>query len=163
MSKMQRDKGARFERWVRQMFEVIYGTTLSRGQQRSGALQPDVIAPDWWIECTVGQNPRVNAKIRQVKKDLNECAQEHRHKKPLIVHKKDREEVWVTMQWLDFVELLQRSEREALPYHHRNLNLPSLSVNTEDCHQCGEPIPADAPGCQSGTGGEQLGCKEDKQ
>mgnify|MGYP003643461525 CR=1 FL=1 len=119
MSKMQRDKGARFERWTRQQFEYLYNTTLSRGQQRAGALQPDVIAPDWWIECTVGKNPRVYAKIHQSERDLKSCAHEHRNKKPLIIHKKDREDVWVTLRWKDFVELLQNSQSYQELYYEK--------------------------------------------
>lgn len=97
MGKSQRDKGARYERLIRDKLKPIFGEDIARGNQKMGALQPDLIVPDYWVECTHGKSPRVYSKIRQSNKDLTECSPEHRGKIPLIISRKDQGSDWATL------------------------------------------------------------------
>lgn len=127
MSKMQRDKGARYERWCLSKLRRVYGLAV-RGNQTMGAFQPDIVCPDYWVECTHGKAPRVYAKIKQVNKDLTECDMEHRGKTPLIVHRKNNCSDWATIPFdhlLDLLELQRQLTRQVnsgqdASYHMKN-------------------------------------------
>lgn len=111
MSKAQRDKGARYERYIsKRMKEVYPDEHIVRGNQRFAAFQPDVIVPDYWVECTVGKSPRINAKIKQALRDLNETPDaEHKTKIPLIISRQDRQDDWATIPLDHFLLLLKNN------------------------------------------------------
>jgi len=120
MSKMQRDKGARYERLISKVLSKLF-PDARRGNQKMGAFQPDIVIPTYWVECTHGKTPRVYSKIKQANKDLTACDIEHRGKIPLIIHRKNNGEDYVTIELDHFMELLE--DRKALwsgdsgPYH----------------------------------------------
>lgn len=107
MSKAQRDKGARYERYICKRMKEVYGDEhIVRGNQRFAAFQPDVVVPDYWVECTVGKSPRINAKIKQALRDLNETPDpDQKTKIPLIISRQDRQDDWATLP-LDHLLLL---------------------------------------------------------
>lgn len=111
MSKAQRDKGARYERYIVKVFQEVYeDETVVRGNQRFAAFQPDVVIPDYWVECTHGKSPRINAKIKQALRDLNETPDAtQKNKVPMIVSRQDRERDWVTIPLDHFLLLLKNN------------------------------------------------------
>jgi len=112
MSKKQRDKGARYERYIRKLFEAVYkDETVVRGNQRFAAFQPDVVIPDYWVECTHSKSPRVNAKIKQALRDLRETPDRSQEGKiPLIISRQDHESDWATIPLDHFIVLLRRDK-----------------------------------------------------
>lgn len=111
MSKAQRDKGARYERYIKNKFQEIYKDEhVVRGNQRFAAFQPDVVIPGYWVECTHAKNPRINAKIKQALRDLNETPDpEQKTKIPIIISRQDREDDWVTMPLEHFLKLIENN------------------------------------------------------
>ena len=66
MSKMQRDKGKRWERAVASLLRAVFGDAVKRGwQTRSGSDAPDVDGTPFWVECKHGQQPNVRAALAQ--------------------------------------------------------------------------------------------------
>ena len=117
MGKMQRDKGARYERAILAQLRKVYGLAV-RGNQKMGAFQPDIVCPSYWVECTHSKAPRVYAKIKQANKDLTECDMEHRGKTPLIISRKNNGSDWATVPLDHLLGLiaLQRSGMDST-YH----------------------------------------------
>ena len=107
MGKAQRDKGARYERLMRDKLEPIFGSHIKRGNQTMGAHQPDLVVKDYWIECTHSASPRVYAKIAQSNKDLTECDHDHRGKTPLIISRKNQGSDWATLPLDHLLELIK--------------------------------------------------------
>ncbi len=117
MSKMQRDKGQRFERKIKKMFEAAMNIFLKRGNQTMGPYQPDIATKEYWIECTHGAMPRVYSKIEQALRDLKHKRNvEHKDKIPLIVFQKDRQMIWVALPLWHFFQLrgYDREKKEIL-------------------------------------------------
>ena len=121
MGKTERDKGARYERYIRMKFQDTFDLIskicnqpqehVTRGNQKHQAFQPDVIIPDYWIECTHSKNPRINAKIKQALKDLCHTPDnEHKSKIPAIVSRQDRQEDWVTIPLSHFLQLIENTK-----------------------------------------------------
>ena len=109
MSKMQRDKGARFEREVRKLFEeAMPGATCKRGLQcRGGDEVPDVDAGGVFsIECKVGKNPPVKPALAQILRDAPEGTI------PMCVIKEDRKDAFVVLPLDDFLEFITEWYRE---------------------------------------------------
>lgn len=69
MAKMQREKGAAFERLVAKMFKRVYGRARRGiGQMRSAGEVPDVDGvPGWWVECKHGKAPSWRGALAQAK------------------------------------------------------------------------------------------------
>lgn len=111
MSKRERDKGARYERLIKnRLQEVFEDEHVVRGNQRFAAFQPDVVIPGYWVECTHSKSPRINAKIKQALRDLNKTPDpEQKNKVPMIVSRQDREGDWVTVPLEHFLLLLKIS------------------------------------------------------
>ena len=105
MGKSQRDKGARFERYVARRLKEVFGerTIRSSGQCFSGDTRADVDCPKIWVECKVGQRPNIRAALRQAKeaRDSSESS-----KLCVAVCKWDREDPIVTMSLTEFIEIL---------------------------------------------------------
>ena len=110
MSKRERDKGARYERHIKHRLQEVYEDEhVVRGNQRFAAFQPDVVIPDYWVECTHSKSPRINAKIKQALRDLNQTPDpEQKAKVPMIVSRQDREGDWVTVPLDHFLLLLKK-------------------------------------------------------
>ena len=97
MSKSQRDKGANWERLLAKMFCGLGYTSARRGigQARSAKEVSDVQGTPFWVEAKVGAAPDILAAVRQ--------AQAATDGRPvLVVTKRDREGVLVTMEWATF-------------------------------------------------------------
>ena len=69
----RRVKGANFERAIAKLFAGIYNDTemkyIRRGNQtRSGSDAPDVITPDFWIECKFhSREPNIRKALEQAR------------------------------------------------------------------------------------------------
>jgi len=103
VGKMQRDKGARFEREVAKIFrEALPGCDAKRGlQTRGGAAEvPDVQAGPFAIECKVGKKPPVRFAL--------DTAVEHcpRGCYPMAIIKEDRRQPFAVMPLDDLLEIL---------------------------------------------------------
>jgi len=107
-----RNKGKRFERFVAKMMKTIYGDVVRRGwQSRSGQDEPDVICPDWWIECKhYAKRVDLYAAIKQSCHDFDRSPDKKlaRQKIPIVVHKVDDKPELVTMMMSDFIEVAGR-------------------------------------------------------
>jgi hypothetical protein len=106
MSKMQRNKGANFERLVSKMFAGLGYASARRGigQARSAKEVSDVEGTPWWVECKCGQHPDILAAWRQ--------ACEATDGRPvLVVSHRDREGTLVTMSWEQFASMYISAER----------------------------------------------------
>ena len=103
MGRMQRTKGAKFERDVVRRINAIDGWTAVRGlQSRGGRSLPDVRARladiELHIECTHGRNPPIPAKWRQAMRDHREGAT------PLVWARYHGGWEMVVMRWEDFAK-----------------------------------------------------------
>jgi len=109
MGREQRQKGNRYERYIRMKLQEVYPDyNVVRGNQRFHPYQPDVVVPTYWVECTVGKNPRINAKIKQAIRDMNETPDpEQKGKIPLIISKQDRETDYATVPLNHFLWLIK--------------------------------------------------------
>lgn len=69
MGKMQRDKGARFERAVADFLKPLFpGSRRGIGQTRSASECPDVDNTPFWVECKHGKKPNIRAAMEQAMK-----------------------------------------------------------------------------------------------
>lgn len=96
MGKMQRDKGARFERTVSAILNE-YGITSRRGNV---FYREDDVVTDSpiHVECKAQET----TKIHEWMKQSIEAAD---GKIPVVVHKRNREEPLITMKFEDFLKL----------------------------------------------------------
>lgn len=104
MSKMQREKGARFEREVRKRFEeAMPGAKVKRGlQARGGDECPDVDAAGVFaVECKVGKAPPIRPALEQVLRDAPKGVI------PMAAIKEDRREPFVVIMLDDFLEFVK--------------------------------------------------------
>ncbi len=107
MGRMQRDKGARFEReLVHRFAEVMPGCKVKRGlQSREGADVPDVDAPPFWVEAKHRKQVSPGAALEQAQKDM-EKAGVAKGRIPVAVIKKQRKKPFVVMDLDDFLEVV---------------------------------------------------------
>lgn len=109
MSKMQRDKGKRWEREVAALMrQAMPGCeTIKRGYQSRGAKAdkaPDVDCPIYWIECKHGIKPNPRAALAQATSDS-----EGTGKVPVAVIKDNRRTPFVVLGLTDFLELVREN------------------------------------------------------
>tara|TARA_R110000824_G_scaffold130947_2_gene292840 strand:- start:62 stop:409 length:348 start_codon:yes stop_codon:yes gene_type:complete len=106
MSKLSRDKGARFERLVANLLKPVFGekTTRSSGQCFSGDTRADVDCPRIWVECKVGKRPNIKAALEQAEEAK---ASNGSDKICVAVCKWDREEPTATLRLDDFIGIIQ--------------------------------------------------------
>ena len=104
MGKAQREKGARFERFVANELKPVFGerTIRSSGQCFSGDTRADVDCPKLWVECKVGKRPNIKAGLEQAEEAR---AASGADKICVAVCKWDREKPTITMRLEDFVEI----------------------------------------------------------
>jgi hypothetical protein len=99
MGKMQRNKGANFERAVANALAIVYPQAKRGiGQARSASEVADVDGTPWWVECKVGARPNLLGAMRQARKatDGRPC---------LVVAKVDRQEPVVVLGLAEFLRL----------------------------------------------------------
>jgi hypothetical protein len=103
MSKMQREKGKRWERDVATLFrEAMPGAEIKRGwQTRSGSDAADVECPLYWLECKVGKMPNPRAALKQA----TEAAPKGRV--PVAIVKDDRQEPFVCLSLDNFMDMVR--------------------------------------------------------
>lgn len=97
-----RTKGYNFERKMAIYFKEHGFNEARRGiQYRDGAECPDVQGvKDFWIECKIGARPNIFAAMDQAVKAKPEDL------KPVVITKKDRCDILVTLKLEDFVDLI---------------------------------------------------------
>ena len=102
MSVNSNDKGKRFERWVSN-YGQSHGLDSHRGQQRKGGVDsPDVIGyPGIHIEAKHNERLNVYDAMEQAIRDSNG------QNKPVVIWKKNRKPVLVTMLIDDWWELYE--------------------------------------------------------
>jgi hypothetical protein len=105
MSVNSRRKGAVFERKVADLLKER-GYDARRGQQYCGTSgDADVVGlPGVHIECKAVEHLNIQDALDQSKRDARDG------EIPVVVHKKIREEIKVTMRWDDFMAMYERSE-----------------------------------------------------
>ena len=97
-----RDKGKRFERQIAALLRDR-GLDAHRGvQYHGGPDSPDVTGlPGYHIECKAVERLNVHEAFQQSVRDAGEG------EVPLVVHKKSREDILVTLRFSDFLDLLE--------------------------------------------------------
>lgn len=107
MSKLSRDKGARFERLVANLLKPVFGekTTRSSGQCFSGDTRADVDCPELWIECKAGKRPNIKAALEQAEEAK---ASNGSDKICVAVCKWDRQPPTATLRLDDFIEIIAK-------------------------------------------------------
>ena len=103
MGKMQRNKGARWERDLAKLFAgAMPGANVRRGlcQVRDSSEMADVENPVFWVEAKVGKKPNPRAALKQAV----EAAPKGRV--PVAVIKDDRQTPFVAMQLEDFLDFV---------------------------------------------------------
>ena len=107
MGKMQRTKGAAFERAVATALAAIWPRAC-RGlaQCRNAREQADVERTPYWVECKVGAKPNVLGAYDQAKAATD-------GRPVLVVTKVDRHEPLVTMSLAQFVALSSKATERA--------------------------------------------------
>lgn len=100
MSSYQRTKGHNFERWVARQLRPIFPGAERGFQTRGGtAEETDIQGTPFAIECKVGAQPNIRAAMKQVQTAKPDG-------KHVVISKRDREEVLVTMKFQDWYDLL---------------------------------------------------------
>lgn len=111
MSKMQRDKGARFERTIASYFKE-YGYDAFRTSQSSGEYQADVEGvPGIHIECKHCERMTLYDWMSQSVRDAKAG------EKPVVIHKANNKPVLVTMKWDDWIDLYREWDAGQLPFN----------------------------------------------
>jgi len=106
LSKMQRDKGARFERELAEALKG-YGYDCRRTCQKDGRVEADVIGlPGIHIEAKHQEQMRLYDWMHQAEKDARPG------EIPAVFHRKNREETLVTVPLWAFMELFKRWGRD---------------------------------------------------
>lgn len=104
MGKMQRDKGARFERLVAGLFKD-YGYNAFRTAQycgKTGECADVEGVPYIHLECKHAERMELYKWIAQAVRDSNA---EKKNNKPVVIHKANNKDILVTMRfddWIDF-------------------------------------------------------------
>lgn len=130
MSKINsRQKGARGERLVRDIF-IAHGYPARRGQQFAGGTDsPDVIIPDleWLhVESKFVENLDLNKALEQSERDAE-------GKFAIVMHKKKNKDWLVTMSVESFFELLTKAHDEQ---QKRNCNSQHTDVSESAPRPC---------------------------
>jgi len=108
MSKMQRDKGKRFEQLIAKEMRKVFGGHVRRGwQARDGKDAPDVVGTPFWIECKHHKKVNIKAALKQAKDDC--VLSTNPNIPPLAICKDDREEPIVAMYLSDFIRLMEET------------------------------------------------------
>ena len=102
-----RDKGARFERQIANVLKGR-GYDARRGQQYSGANgDADVVGlPGVHIECKAVERLNVSAAYAQSQRDARDG------EVPVVVHKKSREPIMITLLLDDFLDIYEEARKE---------------------------------------------------
>lgn len=109
MSKLSRDKGARWEREVARLLREIDPGAKRTGfhQAQGGSADAcDVAAGLFWAECKVGKRPPILAALAQAESG---CP---KGRYPIAVCKTDRQEPTVTMTLTDWLEMAKAAHKE---------------------------------------------------
>lgn len=109
MPKAERDKGARFERWVANWFKRHWGCDTRRGvQYQGGPDSPDVVGlMGVHIECKAVEKLSIYKAMEQSVNDAG-------NKIPIVISKKNRKEPLVTLRLKDlehFTRLMELNKR----------------------------------------------------
>lgn len=100
MSSYQRTKGHNFERWVAKALRPVFPNASRGFQTRGGTVEElDIEGTPFAIECKVGAQPNIRAAMKQV-------TEAHPQGTPVVVTKRTREEVLVTMRFDDWFDLV---------------------------------------------------------
>ena len=100
MSAYQRTKGHNFERWVARKLRSIFPNAKRGLQTRGGTSESlDIEGTPFAFELKVGAQPNIRAAMKQVQEARPEGT-------PVVVSKRDREGVLVTMRFEDWLQLV---------------------------------------------------------
>lgn len=109
MGRMQRTKGATFERLVTGLFRQVYpGAKRGIGQARAASEVPDVDVPGWWPELKHGIAPSWRAALKQAQK-----ASKGTTRTPLVITRDNGGPIMVHVQLETFLELLKFAKERA--------------------------------------------------
>lgn len=108
--KMSRNKGAAFEREIVNRLKPIF-PNVSRNLEQTRDGGHDIAMPGMLLECKVGKQPNIRAAMKQCKVATTDAmakqGETKHHLHAVVVSKKDREEILVTLPWEAFEELLE--------------------------------------------------------
>lgn len=114
MGRMQRNKGASYEREAAGEFRAVYpDARRGLGQARSAGEVSDVEGTPWWIECKRGSGSSSSAALKQARLATD-------GRPALAVIKRDRSEAIVSLYLDDFLKMaaeleLLRAQRKLAP------------------------------------------------
>jgi hypothetical protein len=130
MGKMQRNKGATYERWCANKLRSVYPhAKRGIGQARSASEVPDVDGTPWWIELKHQQQPNLYAALTQAT-----TASDGRS--PLVIARKNKTRDVVVMYLDDFISMV--SELAQVSTHAAfNPPGPALPHEVGPCPHCG--------------------------
>ena len=101
MSRSQRDKGKRGERYAVQLLQPVYPDARRSANQAGGAVQPDVDGTPFWVESKTGKSIGLWVALKQAQED-RAAAKDPR---PILLYlRRDRTEPVVVMlasEWLE--------------------------------------------------------------
>lgn len=98
--KASRTKGHNFERKIANLLKPLFPNAKRGYQTRFGGIEEcDVEGTPFHIECKIGKRIGVPAAIRQMEADCGD-------REPVLVSKRDREGIYVTMRWDTLYKLL---------------------------------------------------------
>ena len=100
--KSSRTKGHNFERQVAIDLRDIYPDARRGLQYQDGTGCADVVNTPFHVECKVGKKPNIRAALKQAKNDCQD-----KNKVPIAVVKDDRKEPMVTLDWVQFLEIIK--------------------------------------------------------
>ena len=104
MSKMQRTKGAAWEREVAKRFrEALPDVEIRRNLQTQGgrAVGNDLVVPGYSVECKAGKLPNPRAALEQAERDSKGGI-------PVAVIKDDRQPPFVCLRLAAFLEMVKQ-------------------------------------------------------
>ena len=118
MGRMQRRKGANWERELANMLKPIFGEKVCRGvaQSRFGSSEaPDVDnVPGYWFECKHGIKPNLRAALEQAEESETKFRESMSangytctSRVPVAVSKDNNQEPIVLMRLKDFIPMLK--------------------------------------------------------
>lgn len=108
MGKMQRNKGARWEREIAtRLREVFHGAEIRRGQQGDGAVRPDVVCPLVWVEAKAGGAWTYEGATNQACEDAARAGAYGATRWPVVLAKRNRARPVAVMDLDDFLDLLR--------------------------------------------------------
>lgn len=119
LGKYSRDKGKRFERLIANMLKARYFPARRGIQYKGGINSPDVIceALEWMnFECKAVEALNLGGAMKQSIKDSKG------KKVPLVIHKKARTEVLVTMRFTDWIDLVQWAVNDLDEYNQLEID-----------------------------------------